>query len=114
VQWHVHVVYSNLEMSKLLLWFVRALFPNSRLTNRQVQVSRHESLALQREDAESNKYAMGETIKPDMFYKDGNFRPDGNMAAWNPVLHDSVELLNTGKRLDGSDIEDYPRDGRDS
>ena len=96
-------------MGKAILWIAMAMFPNSKITNRPVNVSRKESLALQREVAESNKNAMGETIKPDMFYKDGNLRP-----ADADLLHDSVGLLNTGKRLDGTDIEDYPRDGRDS
>ncbi len=49
---------------------------------------------------------MGETVKPEMFYKDGNLRPSGNSKVWNPVLHDSVQLLNYGKRLDGTDIEE--------
>ncbi len=96
-------------MRKAILWIAMALFPNSKTANRPVTVSRKESLALQREVAESKKNAMGETIKPDMFYKDGNLR-----SADSVLLHDSVELLNTGKRLDGSDIEEYPRDGRDS
>ncbi len=101
-------------MPTLIGWFVRALFPNSGLANPPVKVSRKEYLALQREIAESSKYSMGETVKPEMFYKDGNLRPSGNSKVWNPVLHDPVRMLNYGKRLDGSDIEEYPRDGRDS
>ncbi|MEY4293949.1 MAG: hypothetical protein RIR29_599 [Actinomycetota bacterium] len=101
-------------MRKAIHWIAMALFPNSGLANRPVKVSRKEYLALQREIAESSKYSMGETVKPEMFYKDGNLRPSGNSKVWNPVLHDSVQMLNYGKRLDGSDIEDYPRDGRDS
>ena len=96
-------------MRKTILCIAMALFPNSGLANRPVKVSRKEYLALQREIAESSKYSMGETVKPEMFYKDGNLRP-----ADSDLLHDSVGLLNTGKRLDGTDIEDYPRDGRDS
>ena len=95
---------------KLLMWFVRALFPNSRLANRPVKVSRKEYLALKREIAESNKFSMGETVKPEMFYKNGNLRPSGNSDVWDPVLHDSVELLNDGKRLDGTDIEESKND----
>lgn len=93
-------------MSKIIGWFVRALFPNSRLANRPVKVSRKEFLTLKREIAESSKFSMGETIKPEMFYKDGNLRPSGNPDVWDPVLHDSVEFLNYGKRLDGTDIEE--------
>jgi hypothetical protein len=101
-------------MRKAILWIAMALFPNSGLANRPVKVSGKEYLALQREIAESSKYSMGETVKPEMFYKNGNLRPSGNSKVWNPVLHDSVELLNYGKRLDGTDIEDFPSDGRDS
>ena len=90
---------------KLLMWFVRALFPNSRLANRPVKVSRKELLALKREIAESSKFSMGETVKPEMFYKDGNRR-----SARSQRLHDSVQFLNYGKRLDGTDIEESKRD----
>ncbi len=48
---------------------------------------------------------MGETVKPEMFYKDGNLRP-----ADSELLHDSVQLLNYGKRLDGTDIEESKND----
>ena len=92
-------------MPKLIGWFVRALFPNSRLANLPVTVARKEYEALQREIAESSKYSMGETVKPEMFYKDGNLRP-----ADSELLHDSVQLLNYGKRLDGTDIEESKRD----
>jgi hypothetical protein len=92
-------------MPKFLRWFFHAFFPNSRLANRQVQVSRREYLALQREVAESDKYAMGDTIKPQMFYKNGNLRP-----AYSDHLHDSVQLSNEGTRLDGTKIEELKND----
>ena len=92
-------------MTRLIQWLAIALFPNSRLAIRPVKVSRKEYLALQREIAESNKYSMGETVKPEMFYKDGNRR-----SAGSEHLHDSVQLLNYGKRLDGTDIEESKND----
>ena len=97
---------------KLLMWVARALFPNSRLANRPVRVSRKEYLALKREIAESNKYSMGETVKPDMLNKDGQPRPhfSGAVKGAFGQLHDSVAYLNTGKRLDGTDIEESKND----
>lgn len=92
-------------MRKAILWIAMALFPNSGLANRPVKVSRKEYLALQRELAESSKYSMGETVKPEMFYKNGNLRP-----AYSDHLHDSVQLSNEGTRLDGTKIDESKND----
>ena len=46
-----------------------ALFPNSRLANRPIKVSPKEFEALKRENAESNKSAMGETVHSGLLSK---------------------------------------------
>jgi hypothetical protein len=83
-------------MRKLIEWFALALFPNSKIANRPVKVSRDEWLALKRENAESGQSAMGETLKPDMMRRAQN----------SDFMHDSVDFLNSGKRLDGTNIEE--------
>lgn len=89
-------------MANPLLWLAMALFPNGRLANRPVKVSRREYRALLRENAESSERAMGETIEP----------------AFNRtsiVLEASQDWaeLHAGRRLDGSLIDDpreYPKE----
>lgn len=90
------------DMANPLLWLAMALFPNGRIANRPVKVSRREYRALLRENAESSERAMGETIEP----------------AFNRtsiVLEASQDWaeLHAGRRLDGSLIDDpreYPKE----
>jgi hypothetical protein len=82
-------------MKRFIEWFALAIFPNSKIANRPVKVSREEWLALKRENAESSQSAMGDTVKPDMMRR----------AQFSDFNHDSVEFLNSGKRLDGTNIE---------
>jgi hypothetical protein len=83
-------------MRKLVEWFALALFPNSKIATRPVKVSREEWLAIKRENAEASQSAMGDTVKPDMMRR----------AQFSDFNHDSVEFLNSGKRLDGTNIEE--------
>ena len=83
-------------MTRLIQWIALALFPNSKIANRPVKVSQEEWLALKRENAESGQSAMGDTVKPDMMRR----------AQFSHFTHDSVDFLNSGKRLDGTNVEE--------
>jgi hypothetical protein len=83
-------------MTNPFRWIAMALFPNSRLANRPVKVSPKEFVALKRENAESNKSAMGETVTSGLL---------GKYIPWKP-LGTSSRYKKTGKSLEVNDSED--------
>jgi hypothetical protein len=83
-------------MANPFRWIAMALFPNSRLANRPVKVSPKEFVALKRENAESNKRAMGETVPSGLL---------GKYIPWKP-LGTSSRYKKTGKGLEVNNLED--------
>jgi hypothetical protein len=83
-------------MRNPIRWIAMALFPNSRLANRPMKVSPKELEALKRENAESSKSAMGETVHSGLLSK---------YIPWKP-LGTSSRYKQTGKGLEVNNLED--------
>ncbi|MBP6043612.1 MAG: hypothetical protein KA500_03780 [Rhodoluna sp.] len=83
-------------MANPLLWLAMALFPNGRIANRHVKVSPKELEALKRENAESSKSAMGETVHSGLLSK---------YIPWKP-LGTSSRYKQTGKSLEVNNLQD--------
>jgi hypothetical protein len=83
-------------MKNPIRWIALALFPNSKIANRPVKVSREEWLALKRENTESSQSAMGETVPSGLL---------GKYIPWKP-LGTSSRYKKTGKGLEVNNLED--------
>jgi hypothetical protein len=82
-------------MKRFIVWFALALFPNSSLANKPVKVSRKELLALKRENVEAERQSMDDPSND--FYIQGPKNAN--------LVHDSL-FLSTGRRIDGSEMDE--------
>ncbi len=73
-----------------------ALFPNSKIANRPVKVSREEWLALKRENTESSQSAMGDTVTSGLLSNYTPSKPLGVISRYKK----------NGKSLEVNDAED--------
>ena len=91
---------------RLLTWLAKAVLPSRYRSNHNVKLSERELLALQREDAESQADAMGETVKPAMMYDRGNPRSPGPFRYnFRFTYSDAMQVAVPNTKLDGTKIE---------